>query len=151
MFTQRGPWPEGWTIMNLDGNYLYPAAYVLNNYATGKFNYKIGSDGSLSSLGYVLTNLDSGNLHAVNVGDSVGVELKLPTTSTYKTIFTNQSLVSVSESFQFYPPRNAYEMVFHPLSAGSTTLYIYDDGKACGNDMQCIIENKVFSVNLAIH
>ena len=144
-FYQRSDTADAWAILKDKGNYLYPAAYVLQKYA------KVESDALLLlpfkpvPTSYLVTNDDDGRRINLKVSDTIGIKLSLNPKNMYKVFLSDDSLFSVNQKFFYDSMNEEHRAVFKATARGKQILVIH----RC-DDSKCTTSEKIFSVFFSV-
>ncbi len=76
-FYSRNQYPDAWAIVKNNGDYLFPAAYILQDYALNKNTSTRQAVINVTSQSYLLTNADNGATKNLYVSDRIGLKLQL--------------------------------------------------------------------------
>ena len=125
----RDKHPDAWAITNSNGDYLYPAALILKDFATNNGVPIPGVQTSidLSSKSYLYNNTNNNSSQNVNVGDRVGFELKLDPSQTYS-LQSNQNFTNL-ESLHFDQDHNYYVTLLKITNKGVNQIKIISGNK----------------------
>lgn len=116
---------NGWNILDNNGDYLYPAAYVLQKYATGNSDISIDFSSKTAPNDYILTNTNESVVQAVNVNDIIGLQLSLNNNYHYAAVIDNPTSVSQTEQLTYVRDIGKFDAVFHALKSGTTAIRVY--------------------------
>lgn len=132
--------PDAWAILKDQGNSLFPAAYVLQLYATGKSEVALSLPYKNVPNNIILSQSDNNKRVTVKPNDIVGLNLSLPQSSKNILSISNPSLLTISQPLTYNYGSNKYETVFHAKSAGTVTISIINSTS----------KRKVYSVTISI-
>lgn len=151
-FYQRDQSPDAWVIIKDQGNYLFPAAYVIQKYATGKSDVSLSLPFSQVPNDYMITENDNGSTITVAPNDIIGFSLSLPENASYVLINTNSDSLSLSEPLLYRPEIKKYYAVFHALKAGIAVIAIKKSPSciASPSSDQCHKAPDVFRVSIKV-
>ncbi|HSX40399.1 MAG TPA: cellulase family glycosylhydrolase [Candidatus Saccharimonadales bacterium] len=128
IFYRREAYPDGWTIVNDNGNYLYPAAYVMQKFATGQSQIQLDLPMRITSQDFLFTNIDSRKVIKIKVGDRIGLVLAAQSLQT-KDMRVSGSNILDQVSFFRDLFDNDFKGVFVAKNAGQSTITVPHDGK----------------------
>ncbi len=124
-YNSRWNGPDAWAIIKNNGDYLFPAAYVLQRYATGTSDVTFSLPIQPIPNDYMFTNNDNGKNVLVNVNDIIGLELALNSHDIYTLTSSNPSILSESQSLTYDSGHGKFDVVFHATATGTTTITIH--------------------------
>lgn len=116
--------PDAWAIAKDNGNYLFPASYVLQKFATGKSDVEIPVPFPKIPDDHILKNADNNTIINVSVGDIIGISLDLPTDNAYLLENSNNAAMTISEHITYYEPLKKYVAVLHAKKSGTAAISI---------------------------
>lgn len=126
-FSSRNQYPDAWAIVKNHGNYLFPAAYVLQEYATGKNNPSLQKSISVLSQNYLFTNADNSTSKNLQVEDRIGLRLRLDEKKHYMLFLNARGILRPIELFFYFPVTHTYDVVYQAVSKGSVQLSVVPD------------------------
>ncbi|HSX09019.1 MAG TPA: cellulase family glycosylhydrolase [Candidatus Saccharimonadales bacterium] len=132
------PFPDGWDILANNANTLYPAAYVLQKYATGKSDIQLHLPYQAVPKDIVITNDSDGKAISVSKNDIVALQIHLPSSNTYTVTMSDSSMLTNTEPLNYDSNYGTYDAVYHMAKSGLITLRVVDSSR------------KVFTVTLRI-
>lgn len=144
-FYQRAEVADAWAILKDKGNYLYPAAYVLQKYAKGETDVPLWLPFKPVPNSYLLTDDDNERRINLKVNDIVGIKLSLNPKNEYKVFLSDDSLFWVNQELFYDTVNEEYQAVFKVIVAGKQNLDIL----RC-DDSECTTSEKVFSVFFSV-
>ena len=110
-------------------NYLFPAAYILQEYALGKNNPSLQEATVITSQSYLVTNADNDTTKNLHISDRIGLKLQLDDNKNYS-LWNNSASLSANgilqpaELFHYDPISDSYYAVYQAISKGSIQLSI---------------------------
>lgn len=147
-YNSRSPGPDAWAVIKNHGDYLFPAAYVLQKYSTGTSDIALALPFTPIPNDYLLSNRDNNRTINIKAGDIVGLSLMFDSSYNYSVSIADASLLTQSENLTYDSTRQKYYAVYHAAASGSTSLAVNQSQK-CQDTTACQISPKeVFSVNL---
>jgi hypothetical protein len=123
-FYSRNQYPDAWSIVKDNGNYLFPAAYILQEYALGKSNAALQTATVVRSQSYLLTNTNNHTTQNLHVSDRIGLKLQLDDRENYSLHLSQQGILQPSEIFRYDSDTDAYYAVYQATSTGQVQLTI---------------------------
>jgi hypothetical protein len=130
--------PDAWAIVKDNGNYLFPAAYILQKYALGKDDPSLRATTVVTSQSYLLKNEDNSSTKNLHVSDRIGFKLHFDPSKAYFTLFNTEGIFKTIEVFQYNYAYMVYYAVYQAYSKGSVKISIL-----CGDKV-------VYSVNINV-
>ena len=124
-FYSRDQYPDAWAIVKNKGDYLFPAAYVLQAYALGKQDSSIPTVDTSQS--YLLKNAANRTVKDLHVSDRIGLKLQLDQRRNYAISLSANGLLQPINVFHYDVVANSYYAVYQAVSAGSLKLKIIPD------------------------
>src|SRR5436305_1090931 len=82
-FYSRNQHLDAWAIVKNNGDYLFPAASILQEYALGKFDPSLQAVTTVHSQSYFITNANNKSTKTLNVSDRIGLKLHLDESKNY--------------------------------------------------------------------
>ena len=126
-FYSRSQYPDAWAIVKSHGNYLFPAAYILQEYALGKKSASLQAATVVTSQSYLVKNSDNYTTKHLHISDRIGLKLLLDAGNTYSLSLSAHGILQPVESFHYEPASASYDAVFKAVSKGSVQLNIIPD------------------------
>ncbi len=145
-FHSRNQYPDAWAIVKDRGNYLFPAAYILQEYALGKDNPSLQAETVVTSQSYFATNADNRKVKNLHMSDRIGLKLKLDNSKNYSISLSENGRLRPVESFH-YRPGSWYYAVYQAISKGSVQLNIIQHTN-CITDANCA--NPVYTITINV-
>lgn len=136
---------DAWALLKDEGNYLYPAAYVLQKYAKGSSEISLSLPLKPVPNNFLITNKDNHKTLHLKLNDIVGLKLSFNQESVYKISLSDDSLFSTSQPLEFDQTKEKYQAVFQALHPGNQILTIWQ----C-TDENCAIPKDIFTVSFTI-
>ncbi len=121
-FISRGGYPDGWVIAKNDLSYLYPAAKILQAYAT---NQPIPQIIVPAQKEKIVTVNDANKNVIVPLDTTVVLELRINWNRHMELTVTDPTLFDQTEPLFYDANSHKYLSVFHPKRAGQTTLTLH--------------------------
>ncbi len=145
VFMSRNKKPEAWSLLRDNGNYMYTAAYVLQQYATGRENSSLKLPISPVPENYLIT--DSNQNHSFNLKryDILAYHFTPEEKSSYTLTVTPSDIGYFSEGLFYDEKNNRYSAVFHFTNEGEGVLKL--EKKTCA-DTQCNLQEYNTSVTV---
>ncbi|MBV9179533.1 MAG: hypothetical protein JO297_21095 [Nitrososphaeraceae archaeon] len=135
-FYSRNPSPDAWAIVKNNGDYLFPAAYILQEYALGKNSPSLQREIVVNSQSYLVTNADNDSTKTIQVSDRIGLKLKLDDSKNYSLSLSANSLLQPIELFHYEAVSHSYHAVYQAVSKGSVRLTIIPKAN-CRTGVSC--------------
>ncbi len=135
-FYRRGRYPDAWAIVKNNGNYLFPAAYILQEYATGKFNPSLRRATVVTSQSSLVTNADNNSERKLNISDRIGLKLRLDGSNNYSLSLSSQGVLQAVQKFYYDPELDSYYAVYQASSKGPVQLTIVPNDGFAKNTMR---------------
>lgn len=123
-FYSHDHYPDAWAIVKNNGNYLFPAAYILQEHALGRNNPSLQEETSVTSQSYLVTNADNDSTKTLLLSDRIGLKLQLDTSKDYSLSLSVSSILQPAESFYYDPDSDSYEAVYQVISKGNVQLNV---------------------------
>lgn len=134
-FYRRGDYPDAWAIVKNSGNYLFPAAYVLQEYATGKFDPSLQRASVVTSQSSLVTNADNNAAWKLHISDRIGLKLQLTGSGNYSLFLSNQDVLQAVQKLYYAPGLDSYYAVYQARRRGTVQLTIVPDAGSTNNAM----------------
>ena len=144
VFTNRNPnvTADGWAIIKNNGNYLYPAAYVLQKYALGTSDATLNLPLPNIPNDFLLTNSDNNQTINVKLNDVIGLHLNLSQAYTNSISVSNPLILLKSEPLTRPDNGNYIDAVFHAQKIGKSQI------KILGRDSEGAITRFTANINV---
>jgi hypothetical protein len=123
-FYSRNQYPDAWAIVKNNGNYLFPAAYILQEYALGKNNPSLQAETVVTSQSYLLKNADNHTVKNLHISDRIGRELQLDDSKNYSLSLSEKGLLQPVDLLRYDPVSDSYYAVYQATSKGRVQLNI---------------------------
>jgi hypothetical protein len=146
-FYSRNAYPDAWAIVKNNGNYFFPAAYILQSYALGKNNASLQATTIVSSQSYLFSNSDNGSTRNVHVYDRIGLKLHLDDSKNYAIAGSANSVLRPLEQFHYDSVSDSYYAVYQAVSQGSTQINVFDETD-CQTGIMC--SPPVYTLTVAV-
>jgi len=146
-FYSRDQYPDAWAIVKNNGNYLFPAAYILQEYALGKNNPTLQASTVVTSQSYLVNNGDNQTTISLHISDRIGLKLQLDDTNNYSLYLSADGILRPVELFHYDPVAHSYYAVYQATSEGSVQLIIVPDAYCQTSD---ICANPVYTLAINV-
>jgi hypothetical protein len=146
-FYSRNQYPDAWAIVKDNGNYLFPAAYILQEYASGKKNPALGSATVVTSQSYLATNTDNHTIKNLHVSDRIGLDLQLDDSKNYTFSVSVNGRLQPVETFLYDPDSDSYQAVYRAISKGNVQLNITTSSD-CKTSVICNVPVYTLTINI---
>lgn len=123
-FYSRNRYPDAWAIVKNHGNYLFPAAYILQEFASGKNNPSLQEATVVTSQSYLVKDADNERSINLHVSDRIGLHLQLDGSNDYSLSLSASGILRPLELFHYDPLSASYYAVYQAVSKGSVQLNI---------------------------
>jgi hypothetical protein len=144
----RGEYPDAWVIIKDRGNYLFPAARVIQNFALG--TSLSGVDFQNKNNSQLLTNSSNGKTMKAKIGDRVGLKLAFNPAYDYELVFSDSDAKYLSEELRYDDDHQYYFALFQLKQSGSLKASI-NSLKKCENKNNCDFKStEVFRVRFQV-
>ena len=100
-FYSRNQFPDAWAIVKNNGNYLFPAASILQQYALGKKDSSLQTAITVKSQSYLVSNSDNDTTKSMHVSDRIGIKLQLDNTKDYSLSLNADNILHTVEVFHY--------------------------------------------------
>ncbi len=134
-FYSRNQYPDAWAIVKNKGNYLFPAAYILQEYALGKNNSSRKAATVVNSQSYLVKNADNHAIKNLHISDRIGLKLQLDDSQNYSLSLSADGMLQPVELFHYDPASHSYYAVYQATSKGSVQLNIIPDANCITGDI----------------
>jgi hypothetical protein len=121
---------DAWALAKNKGDFLFPAAYVLQKYATGQSNQNLKLPLPVSGNEHLILNSDKDATVSAKLGDKIGLKLTLDPKFEYSLKFTNQNLLKEIDKFHLNPNRSIYQALYQTQTPGETILIVTKSTKS---------------------
>jgi len=135
-FYSRNQYPDAWAIVKNNGDYLFPAAYILQEYALDKNNPSLLGATIVSSHSYLVRNSDTNTTKNLHISDRIGLNLQLDGNHNYSPSLSSNHLLQPLEVFHYDPVSDSYYAVYQAVSKGRIQLNIISDAD-CPTGVAC--------------
>ncbi len=146
-FYSRNQLPDAWSIVKNKGNYLFPAAQILQEYALGKINSSLQAATVVTSQSYLLTDASNHTIKNLHLSDRIGLKLQLDNSKTYSLSLSVDTILQPVEFFHYEPGANSYYAVYQAVKKGSVQLSIILDAY-CGSGVNCTSPKYMLAINV---
>ena len=123
-YNSREKGPDAWAILKDNGDYLFPAAYVLQAYATHKNVLPFVFPFTKILNSYLLTNADNESTKTIHVTDIVGFKLLLDPSQEYTLTMSGNNVLTTTQHLTNYWGQNKYYAAFHANAVGNTIVSV---------------------------
>lgn len=147
-FYSRNQYPDAWAIVKNKGDYLFPAAYILQEYALGKTNPSLQAATVVNSQSYLLKNANNYTIKTLRVSDRIGLKLQLDDSKNYSLLLSANGMLRPVEFFHYDPVSDSYSAVYQAVSKGNVELNIIPDAN-CITGVICT--TPVYTVTINVH
>ena len=127
-FYSRNEYPDAWAIVKNKGDYLFPAAYVLQAYALGEDTSPHQLSTTIKSRSYLVKNADNDSTATLHVSDRIGLKVQLDADQDYSVSLSKGGMLRSTEVFHYEYSSNSYQVVYQASSKGKVELNIVPDG-----------------------
>ncbi len=131
----RNQYPESFAILKDNGDYIYPAGYVVQQLSTGNSDVPLTLPFTNVPDDTILTSSNFQASESAKVGDIVALELPLDKTNKYLLNITPSNNVNIIENFEYLPQFSKFFAVFSPKVKGAINVAI-DQVPPC-NQAEC--------------
>jgi hypothetical protein len=121
-FISRNGKPDGWAIAKDKGNYLYPAAYVLQLHAKGSSEIPLILPFTSLPKQRIVTIEDAGKTVTIDKNTILGLTLRINWNRHMKLEGNTEGILEQTAPLYYEGPKYLYYAVFHPKQSGKTTL-----------------------------
>jgi hypothetical protein len=146
-FYSRNQYPDAWAIVKNHGDYLFPAAYILQAYALGKNNSSLQKATIVHSQSYLVKNADNRTIQKLHLSDRIGLKLQLDGSKSYSLSPSANGILQPVESFHYNPVSNSYYAVYQATSKGSVQLNIVSNAN-CATGIICADPAYTITINI---
>jgi len=147
-FYSRNQYPDAWAIVKNNGNYLFPAAYILQEYALGKNNPSLQAATVVTSQSYLVKNADNNSTKTLHVSDRIGLKLQFDDSKNYSLSLTADGMLQTVELFHYETGSDSYYAVYQAASKGRVQLSVIPDAN-CIIDVICT--TPVYTLTINVH
>jgi hypothetical protein len=130
-FYSRNQYPDAWAIVKSHGDYLLPAAYILQEYALGKNNPSLKALTVVNSQSYLVKNANNYTTKTMHVHDRIGLRLQLDTNQNYSISLSGDGTLQSVESFHYESVFDSYLAVYQATGQGTVKVNV----KRLSNDI----------------
>ncbi len=146
-FYSRNQYPDAWAIVKNRGDYLFPAAYILQAYALGKDTSSLQALTTVNSQSYFITNSSNNLTKTLKVSDRIGLKLLLDSGKNYSLSLSANGILRPVELFHYDHTTNSYQAVYQALSKGSAKLSVTPETN-CITDTICASPVYTLTINI---
>ncbi|HSW89024.1 MAG TPA: cellulase family glycosylhydrolase [Candidatus Saccharimonadales bacterium] len=117
----RNQYPDAWAIMKNKGDYIYPAGYVLQQFASGSAQVSIPYPSFPDN--YTLATTSAATVSA-KVNDVITFNLDQPKTNVYKLNITPTGAADIVQDFQYNSQFNKFFAIFRVKTTGTMHISV---------------------------
>ncbi|HEV2339187.1 MAG TPA: cellulase family glycosylhydrolase [Patescibacteria group bacterium] len=121
----RQSYNDGWSFIENNGNTIFPAGYVIQQYATGTADIPFHLPLSNTTQTYRMTLSSIGQLKTVAIRGIIGLQLGLSSGNMYTLQLDSRNYLEQTEPFRFDKDTNYWETVFHAMNQGETEVQVF--------------------------
>jgi hypothetical protein len=129
------------------GNYLFPAAYILQEYALGKNNPSLQTATVVTSQSYLVKNSDNYTIKNLHISDRIGLKLQLDDSKNYSLSLSENGILQPVDFFHYNPVSDSYYAVYQAISKGSVQLNILSNS-TCSINNVCTASVYTLTINI---
>ena len=134
-FYSRNQYPDAWAIVKNHGNYLFPAAYILQEYALGKNNPSLQAATVVTSQSYLVKNANNYTIKNLHISDRIGLKLQLNGSQIYLLSLSAHGILRPLEFFHYDHVSHSYYAVYQTVSKGRVQLNIIPNAYCITDDI----------------
>ena len=134
-FYSRNQYPDAWAIVKNKGDYLFPAAYILQEYALGKNIPSLQAATVVTSQSYLVKNANNYTIKNLHISDRIGLKLQLDDSKNYSLSLSADGILRPVEFFHYDPVSDSFYAVYQAVSKGSVQLNIIPDANCITGDI----------------
>ena len=134
-FYSRNQYADAWAIVKNNGDYLFPAAYILQEYALGNNNPSLQKAAVVTSQSYLVKNADNYTIKNLHISDRIGLKLQLDDSQNYSLSLSPYGMLHSVELFHYDPVSDSYYAVYQAVSKGNVQLNIISDANCIMGDI----------------
>jgi hypothetical protein len=123
-FYSRNQYPDAWAIVKNNGNYLFPAAHILQAYALGKNISSLETTSAVTSQSYLVKNASNHTAENLHIADRIGLKLQLGYSKDYSIFLSVHGLLHPIELFHYDTVSDSYYALYQATNKGSVQLNI---------------------------
>ena len=143
----RDQTPDAWAIAKDNGNYLFPAAYILQEYALGKNNPALKTATVVDSQSYLATKADNHTTKTLRLSDRIGFDLQLDDSRGYALSLSENGIVEPVEAFNYDFNSDSYHAVYQAIRQGKVQLNVTANSN-CNPDIICRTPVYTLTINI---
>jgi hypothetical protein len=147
VFYSRSQYPEAWAIVKNNGNYLFPAAYILQEYALGKNDPSFKAVTVISSNSYLVRNDENHTTKNLHISDRIGLKLQLDHSKNYSLSLSRGGILQLVESLHYEYYSDSYYAVCQAVGKGSIQINIISHASSTTDITDT---NPVYTLTLAV-
>jgi Cellulase (glycosyl hydrolase family 5) len=140
--------PDSWAILKNNGDYLFPAAYIMQEYALGEKNPALQAATVVSSQSYLADNADNGATKDLQLNDRVGLNLQLDDSKDYSLLLSADGILQPVEIFHYDPIYDTYYAVYQASGQGRVQLSVVSNSPACSIGNICLPPVYTLTINV---
>ena len=146
-FYSRDQYPDAWAIVKNNGNYLFPAAYILQEYALGENNPSLWTTTDVTSQSYLVKNSDNDTIKNLHISDRIGLKLQLDNSKNYSLSLSKKGMLQPVDLLRYNPVSDSYDAVYQATSKGRVQLNILSNS-TCSIDNVCASSVYTLTINV---
>lgn len=116
---------DAWAIVKDRGNYFYPAALILREYALNRPDASLQAKTVITSRSYLFQNDSKNTSQSLQLQDRIGLKLRLDPSQTYTVIPSAPGILTSLDALYYDGYAKAYEAVYQATAKGQVVLRIY--------------------------
>jgi hypothetical protein len=148
LFYSRNHYPDAWAIVKNNGDYLFPATYILQEYALGKNNPSLQAATVVTSQSYVVKNASNHTIKNLAISDRIGLKIQLDTSKTYSLFLSMDNILEPIELFHYEPGSKSYYAVYQAVKKGSVQLSIIPNANCKSSNPLCTTPIYTLTINV---
>ena len=146
-FYSRDQYSDAWAIVKDNGDYLFLAAYILQEYALGKNSSPLQVSTTVSSQSYLAKNADNNLTKTLHVSDRIGLKLRLDGKGPYSLFLSAKGVLQPVELLHYDPVSDSYYAMYQAKSNGSVQLNVMLNS-ACSKGVLCASPVYTLTINV---
>ncbi|MEX0616726.1 MAG: cellulase family glycosylhydrolase [Candidatus Woykebacteria bacterium] len=149
-FSSRSNIPDAWAILKDHGDYLFPASYVLQKFATGQSDMTLNVPYSSTPNDYLLTNQDNNRTITISKNDLVGLHINLDNNYNNLVKIDNSYVLSGAQQLIYDDQKNKFNAVFHAKDSGIAVVQVTQENKCVQNEMCSQTKTEKFKITIVV-
>ena len=146
-FYSRNQYPDAWAIVKNNGDYLFPAAYILQEYALRKNNPSLQGATVVTSQSYLAQNADNHATVNLHIADRIGLKLHFDNSKNYSLFLSADGIIQPAELLHYESESDSYKAVYQAISKGSVQINILSNS-GCPTDNVCASPVYTLTINI---